>query len=126
MWLNERAERGGRTTRGSVPGHAQPLLAVTPASANVVTMQDVTPALLGTLMLATFAVRSIDSSAFGIKLTRICLVVASLVLVFWRVHWPISAGAARAWLIAVGVCYAALTIYFVPELLRQARAAIKK
>lgn len=88
-------------------------------------MQDVTPALLGTLMLATFAVRSIDSSAFG-KLTRICLVVASLVLVFWRVHWPISAGVAQAWLIAVGVCYAALTIYFVPELLRQARAAIKE
>ena len=88
-------------------------------------MQDVTPALLGTLMLATFALRCVDSSAFG-KLTRIGLVVASLAVLFWRVHWPISAGVARAWLIAVVGCYASLTIYLVPEILRQARAAIKR
>jgi len=76
-------------------------------------------------MLATFAVRCVDSSAFG-KLARIGLVVASLAVVFWRVRWPISAGLAQAWLIAVVVCYAALTIYVVPEFLRQARAAIKR
>jgi len=89
-------------------------------------MQDVTPALLGTLMLATFAVRCVDSSAFEFKLARIGLVVASLAVLFWRVHWPISAGLAQAWLIAVVGCYASLTIYLVPEILRQARAAIKR
>ena len=75
------AEREGRTICRYVPDHARPLLAVTSALSDIVTMQDVMPTLLGTLMLATFAVRSIDSSAFG-KLTRICLVIASLAVVF--------------------------------------------